>query len=169
MLTAMTTNEINQTPNEGRLTSSSEQDVLNDCSIRALLHKGTVGTLALTRDAQPVLYSGLFVYDAILNTIYLHLRTGSPILHEAEEQACLGMSVEEASIVVYGVGVLLTDTAESKHALEMLLAKYLNHTHLTADLANISPYRIQIERWTGKQKRRLSGVSTPSQPQDYPN
>lgn len=169
MLMAMSTNEIEQTPNEGRFTSPGDYVALDDSCIRAMLHKGTVGTLALTRDAQPVLFSGLYVYDEVSSTIYLHITESGSIQHEALEQACFGVSAEDASVVVYGAGALLTNVVESKRAHELLLAKYLNHTHLTADLANIPPYRIQIERWTGRQKQRLGGMPTPSQPQSYPN
>src|SRR5215510_15496106 len=166
----MTTNHTNHTSSEGRFNSSSEsagnQTPLDDASIRALLHKGTTGTLALTDDEQPVVYNGLFVYDEIQHAIYFH-DTYSLIVCGANESACLGFSVEDATIVVNGSGNLLTDTAESKRALELLLAKYLNHTHLTGDLANIPPYRIRIERWSGRQKHNPSTLPASSQ-QNYP-
>lgn len=153
MLIPMTTKLTKQTSSDGHFSSGSDvardQVALDDVSIRAILHKGTVGTLALSREAQPAIYNGLFVYDDVQHAIYFH-DAYSMVVSESMEKACLGVSVEETAIVVYGSGSLMTEASESKHALELLLAKYLIHSHLMEDLENISPYRIQIERWSGK-------------------
>src|SRR6185295_17978405 len=69
-------------------------------------------------------------------------------------------SVEYAGVVVFGRGEVVTDEAEARHGLQLLLDKYAPHLRPGRDyrpttaeeLAITTVYRIRIDRWSGKQK-----------------
>jgi uncharacterized protein len=156
----------------------SDRAVEDEQWIKDLLHHGAMGTLATVYDGQPFINSNLFVYDEAAHTVYMHTarlgRTRANI--EVNERVCfsvsemgrllpaeqsLEMSVEYKGVVVFGTGRVVTDTLESTHALKMLLEKYFAHLEYGVDyteinqqeLARTAVYAIQIEQWSGKQKK----------------
>lgn len=155
-----------------------DRQVEDDAWIEELLRRVPMGVLATVDGAQPFTNSNLFVYDAARRVIYMHTaRTGRTRANvDGAELVCftatemgrllpadkaLEMSVEYASVVAFGRATVLADSAEKRGALEMLLAKYFGHLRYGDDYAAITQeeldrtavYRIDVERWTGKQKR----------------
>jgi nitroimidazol reductase NimA-like FMN-containing flavoprotein (pyridoxamine 5'-phosphate oxidase superfamily) len=146
--------------------------------IREILDRAAVGVLATVNDGQPYTNTNLFVYDQAAGAIYLHTaRTGRTRTNvEDNPRVCfsvsemgrllpadtsLDMSVEYASVVVFGRASVVSDDAEAVRALESLLRKYFPHLEYGKDYRSIQPeelartavYRIQIEQWSGKRKQ----------------
>ena len=146
--------------------------------IRALLARAPTGTLASAAGGQPYLHTNLFVFDPEADAIYMHTartgRTRSSI--EADPHVAfmvyemgrllpaatsLDMSVEFASVVVFGRAFVVTDPAQAEKALRMLLDKYFAHLEYGKDYRSIQPeeqartsvYRIEIDQWSGKRKQ----------------
>lgn len=146
--------------------------------IEGMLERAAVGTLATVYGGEPFLNINLFVFDRTERVLYLHSahsgRTNSNI--KREERVCFGvhelgrllpaktaldMSVEYASVIVFGRAHRLTDTAQAKLALELLLAKYFYHLRAGHDyrpitsheLARTAVYRIEIDEWSGKREQ----------------
>jgi nitroimidazol reductase NimA-like FMN-containing flavoprotein (pyridoxamine 5'-phosphate oxidase superfamily) len=72
----------------------------------------------------------------------------------------LEFSVEYAGVVVFGTASVVSDDAEARHGLQLLLDKYAPHLRsgehyrpiTDEELARTSVYRVQIEKWSGKKK-----------------
>lgn len=145
--------------------------------IRAFLHRTAVGVLATVDNGQPFLNSNLFVYDEAAHAIYMHTAThgrthdniegGGLVCFTATEMGrllpareALEFSVEYASVVVFGVGELVTARDECLHGLQLLLDKYAPHLRPGQDyrpitdgeLKRTAVYRIDITEWSGKKK-----------------
>jgi uncharacterized protein len=137
-----------------------------------------VGTLATVYEGQPFLNSNLFVYDEAAHAIYMHtarvgrtrsnVEAGGPICFTISQMGrllpateALEFSVEYSSVMVFGTAVLLNDPLEAQHGLQLLLDKYAPHLKPGQDYRPITPeelkrtavYRINIESWSGKQKK----------------
>jgi hypothetical protein len=155
-----------------------DRAVEDEAWIRTMLHGAAVGALATAQGDQPYLTTNLFVYDESQNVIYLHSgRKGRTFTNvEANERICFsvsqmgrllpgesasGMSVEYASVVVFGRASILSDPAEATRALQLLVDKYFPHLQPGRDYRPIAPdelavaavYRIDIEQWSGKRKQ----------------
>lgn len=156
----------------------SDRAVEDEDWIREFLHRAPMGTLATVYDGQPFINSNLYVYDEANHVIYMHTarlgRTRSNV--EQEERVCfsisemgrllpadeaLEFSVEYGGVVVFGQASLVSDFAEAKYALQMLLDKYAPHLKpdvhyrptTDAELTRTAVYRIAIDRWSGKRKQ----------------
>jgi nitroimidazol reductase NimA-like FMN-containing flavoprotein (pyridoxamine 5'-phosphate oxidase superfamily) len=150
----------------------------NDAWIRAFLHRAAFGSLATVHDGQPFIVTRNFAYDEAAHAIYLHGavqgRTHENVL--ADARACFGVSemgrllpaaramnfgVEYAGVVVFGRTTIVTDTTEAKRGLQLLLDKYFPHLRpgedyapaTDEDLKVTAVYRIEIESWSGKEKK----------------
>ncbi len=159
-----------------------DRAVSDEAWIKAFLHRAPYGVLATSHKGQPFINSNLFVYDEAANAIYLHTaRVGrTPANIEANGRVCfsisemgrllpadvaLDFSVEYAGVTVFGTATVLTDEAEQRHALQMLLDKYFPHLRPGEDYRAITPeelrqtatYRLDIEQWSGKQKQVEAG------------
>jgi uncharacterized protein len=155
-----------------------DRAVTDEAWIQDLLRRAESGVLATTYDGQPFLHTNLFVYAPEQRVIYLHTalqgRTRTNV--EAQERVCfsvsemgrllpadtaLEMSVEYASVVVFGRASIVNDPNEAQRALQLLLDKYFTHLHPGEDYRPMQPeevartcvYRIQIEEWGGKRKQ----------------
>jgi len=153
----------------------------DDVWIRAFLHRAPFGFLATLVNEQPFINSNLFVYDEAAHVIYMHTaregRTRANI--EGDQRVCfsaaemgrllpadtaLEMSVEYAGVVVFGRAAVVSDEAEARHGLQLLLDKYCPHLRPGRDyrpitdeeLSRTSVYRIQIEQWSGKKKEAVA-------------
>jgi uncharacterized protein len=155
-----------------------ERAVEDETWIRAMLHGAASGVLATSQADQPYITTNLFVYHETQNVIYLHSgRKGRTFANvEANPQICFsvsqmgrllpgqsacGMSVEYASVVVFGRASILSDSAEAACALQLLVSKYFQQLKPGQDYRTIAPdelavtavYRIDIEQWSGKRKQ----------------
>lgn len=155
----------------------TDRAVEDEAWIKEFLHRASIGYLATVHDGQPFINSNLFVYDEDKHVIYMHTarvgRTQANV--EKHEKVCftvsemgrllpadeaLEFSVEYAGVAVFGTAVLLTDYAEMRHALQILLDKYFTHLESGRDyqpindgeLKRTAVFRIDITQWTGKRK-----------------
>lgn len=144
--------------------------------IKALLRRAATCAIATVYGGQPFVNNNLFVYDEGAHAIYFHTarvgRTRANV--ENDGQACLSvmemgrflpdkealeMSVEYASVVVFGRVSILEEEAAAKQALQLLLDKYFTHLKSGRDyrpitkeeLARTAVYRFEIEDWSAKQ------------------
>lgn len=156
----------------------ADRAVDDDAWIAEMLRTAPFAALATVADGQPFINNNLFAFDEAARAIYMHTaalgRTRSNV--EAEERCCfsvgrmgrllphdtaLGMSVEYASVVVFGRARVVEDEAERERALQRLLDKYFAHLRPGADYRAISPqelaittvYRIDVDEWSGKRKQ----------------
>jgi len=156
----------------------TDRAVEDEAWIRAFLHRAPIGYLATVYEGQPFINSNLFVYDEAAHVIYMHTarfgRTQSNV--DNDERVCfsvsemgrllpadeaLEFSVEYAGVAVYGRARIIQNTAEAKHALQLLLNKYAPHLKpglhyrptTEEELKRTAVYRIQIDAWSGKRKQ----------------
>ena len=150
--------------------------VKDDAWIRAFLKRAHFGCLAMVHEGQPFIVTRNFAYDERRRAIYLHGavkgRTHENV--QADGRSCFGVSemgrllpaeramnfgVEYAGVVVFGRTTIVTDSAEAKRALQLLLDKYFPHLRAGEDYAPVTDedlkitavYRIEIESWSGKE------------------
>lgn len=156
----------------------ADRAVTDEAWIKSFLHQAPFGAMATVMDDQPFINSNLFVYDEAAHAIYLHTarvgRTQANV--EAAEKVCfsisemgrllpadeaLEFSVEYKGVMVFGAAHIVQDPQEAEHGLQLLLDKYFPHLQpgqhyrpITADeLKRTAVYRIDIEQWSGKQKK----------------
>ena len=150
----------------------------DDAWIRAFLHHAPFGSMATVCDGQPFLVTRKFAYDEAKHAIYLHGaakgRTYDNV--QANERVCFSasemgrllpakraadFSVEFSGVVVFGRAAIVTDTAEAKHGLQLLMDKYFPNLRpgedyepaTDTDLKITAVFRIDIESWSGKEKK----------------
>jgi uncharacterized protein len=143
-----------------------------------MLRECALGTLATQAGGQPFINMNLFAFDEGAHAIYMHTarlgRTRDNI--EGDERVCfsigemgrllpadtaLNMSVEYASVVVFGRAHVVTDPDEMRHGLQLILDKYFtqlqpgrDYRPITDDeLARTAVYCIAIDEWSGKRKQ----------------
>jgi nitroimidazol reductase NimA-like FMN-containing flavoprotein (pyridoxamine 5'-phosphate oxidase superfamily) len=156
----------------------ADRAVNEDDWLRDYLHQAPYGVLATVHEGQPFANHNLFVYDEAAHAIYMHTarvgRTRANV--EGAEKVCfsisdmgrllpadvaLEFSVEYRGVVVFGTASVIADETEASRALQLLLDKYFPHLKPDQDYRPIIPeelrrtsvYRIDIERWSGKQKK----------------
>ena len=171
----MTKDYANQPFNQVR---RQDRAVTDETWIKDFLHRAPYGVLATARDGQPFINTNLFVYDEAAHAIYLHTarvgRTQANV--EANARVCFSLSemgrllpadvalefsVEYAGVTVFGSATIMTDETEQTRALQMLLDKYFPHLRPGEDYQAITPeelritavYRLDIEAWSGKEKK----------------
>jgi uncharacterized protein len=155
-----------------------DRAVADEAWIAALLDRAPLGILATVEDGQSFVNANLFVYDQSQQVLYLHTaRHGQTRTNvEQEERVCftvnemgrllpapvaLDMSVEYASVVVFGRAAIVSTDNEAHYGLQLLLDKYFPHLHpgedyrpiQPAELARTAVYRVTIDSWSGKQKQ----------------
>ena len=165
---------LNQPYNEMRRKDRAKDDDW----IKAFLLRAPVGVMATCYEGQPFLNTRQFVYDPNANAIYMHgAKTGrTPATIAVNDKVCFSasemgrliaadeaveVSVEFASVVVFGRVQAVTDPAEAEHGLKLLMEKYFPHLKPVEDYRPIEAQdlritavlRIDIERWSGKEKK----------------
>jgi nitroimidazol reductase NimA-like FMN-containing flavoprotein (pyridoxamine 5'-phosphate oxidase superfamily) len=161
------------------LTSLRRADrALPDEAVRALLARAAYGFTATSVDGQPYQHTSLFWFDDTTHRIYLHgARQGRLISNvQANPRVCftvaeigrllpaktaLDFSNEYTSAVVFGRATLIDDPSEKGRILQALLDKYFPDLRPGRDYRPITPeelaatavYAIQIDAWSGKQKK----------------
>ena len=156
----------------------------DDVWIRAFLHRARFGSMATVYDGQPFIVARKFAYDQVKHAIYLHgaiegrtydnVQADGRVCFGASEmgrllpaQRAMDFSVEYSGVVVFGRATIVTDTIEAKHGLQLILDKYFPHLRpgedyepaTDDDLKVTAVYRIDIESWSGKEKRVVADVS----------
>ena len=153
----------------------ADRAVDDDTWIVAMLRTAPFAALATVEGGQPFINSNLFAFDEAARVIYVHTaalgRTRTNV--EVDERCCFsvsemgrllphetarGMSVEYASVVVFGRARVIEDAAERERALQRVLDKYFPHLRPGTDYRSITPqdldatttYRIEIDEWSGK-------------------
>jgi nitroimidazol reductase NimA-like FMN-containing flavoprotein (pyridoxamine 5'-phosphate oxidase superfamily) len=171
-------NPTETTPNTLAEVRRKDRQVEDEQWIRAMLRETALATLATSEGEQPFLNMNLFAFDEDKHIIYMHTarlgRTRSNIINNA--RVCLGlsemgrllpadtaleMSVEYASVVVFGRASLVSDQSDARHGLQLMLDKYFAHLYAGSDyrpitdeeLARTQVYRIEIDEWSGKRKQ----------------
>lgn len=170
-------NESNQADERARLRRNDR--AADDAWIRALLRRAPFGSLATVADGQPFINMNLFVFDAPNRLLYMHTaRHGRARTNvEGDERVAfsvgemgrllpakeaLEMSVEYNGVVVFGRAAIVSDEAEARRALCLLLDKYFPHLQRGRDYRDItrdeldrtSVYCIRIESWSGKRNQK---------------
>lgn len=160
----------------------SDRGVEDDAWIAAFLHEAHYGYLATSDGGQPFINSNLFAFDEARRCLYLHTarlgRTRTNVETSGDEGAAvcfsvskmgrllpadeaLEFSVEYAGVTVFGSAYVVTDPAEMRHGLQILLDKYFPHLRPERDyrpivdeeLKRTSVYRVDIREWSGKRKQ----------------
>lgn len=146
--------------------------------IKALLHRASFGVLATSVDNQPFLHTSLFWYDEARRRIYFHGaregRTHTNVMHNPRvcfsvaeigrllpADSAAEFSNEYASVILFGRARLAEEESEKRQALQGLLDKYFPQLRpgqdylpmSAAEVAITAVYAIEIEGWSGKQKK----------------
>jgi len=147
--------------------------------IKKFLHRAAYASIATCFGRQPFIVPRTFVFDEASHAIYVH---GAKVGRFAANiqanpkvslsvswmgrmlpaETALEFSTEYAGVIVFGQARLIKDQAEASRALQLLLDKYFPHLHSGKHYSPISPaelkrtavFRIDIEQWSGKMKRK---------------
>jgi nitroimidazol reductase NimA-like FMN-containing flavoprotein (pyridoxamine 5'-phosphate oxidase superfamily) len=151
---------------------------LSEEAVRALLARAPYGFTATAVDGQPFQHASLFWYDDTTRRIYFHgARQGRMIGNvQANPRVCftvaemgrllpaktaMDFSNEYASVVVFGQARMVKSESEKRLALQALLDKYFPDLQpgrdyrsiISEELAATAVYAIEVEAWSGKQKK----------------
>jgi len=161
------------------LTKMRREDRAKDEAwIKAFLKRGAFGVMATSYEGQPFTNTRQYVYDEAANAIYMHgAKTGrTPAVIAVNDRVCFSVSemgrlipadeavevsVEFAGVMVFGRVRMVDDSEEATHALQLLMDKYFPQFKPVEDYRPIEPddlkitavFRINIESWSGKEKK----------------
>lgn len=146
--------------------------------IKAFLSRAEFGTLGTVQGDQPFLVTRNFAYDEAAHAIYMHgaqkgrthesARSSPRICFSASEagrllpaQRAMNLGTEFSGVVAFGRLHLVDDPEEAKHGLQLLCSKYFPHLEPGVDYETITDddlkvtavLRIDIESWSGKEKK----------------
>ena len=146
--------------------------------IKAFLARAEFGVMATAQGDQPFLVTRNFAYDEAAHAIYMHGAKKGRTYDRAREAPRVCFSASEAGrllpatramnfgtefggVVAFGRLHVVEDFDEAKHGLQLLLGKYFPHlkpgvdyeTTTDADLKTTAVLRIDIESWSGKEKK----------------
>lgn len=146
--------------------------------IVAFLARSEFGTMATVQGNQPFLVTRNFAYDGAAHAIYMHgakqgrtydsAREMPQVCFSASEagrllpaQRAMNLGTEFSGVVAFGRLYVVDNVNEARHGLQLLCAKYFPHLKpdidyepITApDLKVTAVLRINIESWSGKEKK----------------
>jgi nitroimidazol reductase NimA-like FMN-containing flavoprotein (pyridoxamine 5'-phosphate oxidase superfamily) len=157
----------------------ADRAIVDEAEIAHLLRRAQVGFIATSWGDQPYLHSNLFWFDEDKKRIYFHTaitgRTRTNI--ETNPNVCFGIaemgdlipadtalefSTEYAGVIAFGHARIVEDQREAEHGLYGLLTKYFpdltsgkDYRAITEEeLARTSVFAIEIETWSGKQRKK---------------
>ncbi len=161
-----------------------ERGVDDEIWIQELLQRVPFCVMATVVDERPFTVARNFAYDKEKHVIYMHgARKGRTFTTvENGEHVCLNISemgrflpakramnfsVEYSGLVVFGQASVVTDNDEAKHALQLIVDKHFSHlrpdvdyeTTSDVDLKITAVIRIDIDEWSGKQKKAPADFS----------
>ena len=150
----------------------------DDAWITAFLGRTEFGTMATAQGDQPFLVTRNFAYDEPAHAIYMHgakkgsthdsARESPRVCFSASKagrllpaQRAMNFGTEFGGEVAFGRLHLVDDIEEAKHGLQLLCDKYFPHlkpgvdyeTTTDTDLEVTAVLRIDIESWSGKEKK----------------
>jgi len=151
---------------------------MDEAWIKTLLHQAPYGSTATVHDGQPYIHSSNFAFDEDNKRIYTHsAKVGrTPANIDAHEKVsfsvskmgrllpadkALDFSVEFSGVIVFGRARRVGTKDEAIHGLKLIMAKYAPHLEYGKDYSGISDedlkrtgvFCIDIDSWTGKQKK----------------
>ena len=146
--------------------------------IKEFIQRALFGTMATSQDGQPFLVARNFAYDPEKHAIYMHGAKKGRTIENAQaypkvcfsvsemgrllpDERAMEFSVEFAGVVAFGNISVVDDPDEAKHGLQLLCDKYFPHlkpgvdyeTTTDTDLKVTAVFRIDIESWSGKEKK----------------
>lgn len=146
--------------------------------IAAFLARAEFGTMATAQGDQPFLVTRNFAYDKAVHAIYMHgakkgrtynsAREAPRVCFSASEagrllpaKSAMNFGTEFGGVVAFGRLQVVEDFDEAKHGLQLLCDKYFPHlkpdvdyeTTTDTDLKITAVLRIDIENWSGKEKK----------------
>jgi nitroimidazol reductase NimA-like FMN-containing flavoprotein (pyridoxamine 5'-phosphate oxidase superfamily) len=149
----------------------------DDAWIEDFLLGAPEGTMASVHEGKPYLVTRNYAYDKKRRALYMHgAQKGRTFEHaQKNNQICftahrmgrllpaaraMNFSVEYRAVVAFGHIVLVSDPEEAKYALQLIVNKYFPHLRpgedyevtSDTDLKVTAVFRIDIERWSGKEK-----------------
>jgi nitroimidazol reductase NimA-like FMN-containing flavoprotein (pyridoxamine 5'-phosphate oxidase superfamily) len=155
-----------------------DREVTDEDWIRDLLRRAPFGVLATVADGWPFANTNIFFFDESRRALYLHTaKTGRTRANvEGDGRVCftvsemgrllpaptaLHFSVEYRGVVAFGRAAVVSDRDEARRALQAILDKYSPHLRPGRDYRPITDeeldrtavYRVDVERWSGKQKQ----------------
>ena len=150
----------------------------DDDWIKNFLKRGAFGVMATSYEGQPFTNTRQYVYDEVANAIYMHgAKTGrTPAIIAVNDRVCFSVSemgrllpadeavevsVEFSGVMIFGRVSVVDDDAESTYALQLLMDKYFPQYRPLDDYRPVEPkdlkitavFRIDIESWSGKEKK----------------
>lgn len=166
---------------ENELTKIRRQDraITDDAWIADFLQKADYGVFATCIDGQPFTVARNFAYDAGKHVIYFHgahkgrtfdtVGGGVPVNLNVSEmgewivaERAMNFGVKYKGVVVFGRLTVVEDNDEAKHGLQLIMDKHFPHlrpgtdyeTVTDEDLKVTAVFRVDIEAWSGKEKKR---------------
>ncbi|MCP4424146.1 MAG: pyridoxamine 5'-phosphate oxidase family protein [Chloroflexi bacterium] len=143
-----------------------------------LLNRAPFGVMATVWEGRPFTVARNFAYDPEKHAVYMHgaqkgrtydnVQTNDRVCLNVSEMGrllpaprAMNFSVEFSGVVIFGRVSLVTDADEAKHGLQLLSDKHFPHLKpgqdyeptTDTDLKITAVYRIDIESWSGKQKK----------------
>lgn len=146
--------------------------------IQSFLAQGEAGTMATVSNDQPFLVTRNYAYDAERHAIYLHGAVRGRTFENAQSNSrvCFSVSemgrllpdkkaqefgVEYSGVVIFGTVNIVEEANEAAHGLQLLMDKYFPQFELGKDYEPVGEsalkvtavYRIDIESWSGKERK----------------
>lgn len=156
----------------------ADRALTDEAWLKEMLHQAPYGILGTEWQRQPYVKPTLFAFDEARHGIYFHgalegsTRTNIEANPRTSFCVCemgrllpgdtaMEFGVEYASLIAFGTTRIVSDDVEARHGLQLLLEKYFPHLKPGVDYRLILPeelnitlvYRMDIETWSGKQKR----------------
>lgn len=150
----------------------------DDDWIKVFLGRAEFGTLATVEGDQPFLVTRNFAYDEESHVIYMHgakkgrtyksARKGPRACFSASEagrllpaKRAMDFGTEFGGVVIFGRLHVVEDIDEARYGLQLLCDKYFPHlrpdvdyeTTTDSDLKITAVLRIDIQSWSGKEKK----------------
>lgn len=161
----------------------ADRAVTDEAWLKAMLQQAPYGILGTEWQGQPYVKPTLFAYDEVRHAIYFHgalegsTRANIEVNPRTSFCVCemgrllpgntaMRFGVEYASLIAFGTTKIVSDAEEARYGLQLLLEKYFPHLKPGVDYREIVPeelnitlvYRMDIEAWSGKQKRAAADV-----------
>ncbi len=169
---------INSKPASYTTIRRKERGVDDEVWIQELLQRVPFCVMATVVNERPFTVARNFAYDKEKHVVYMHGARKGHTFTTVEHGAyvCLNVSemgrllpakramnfgAEYAGAVISARASLVTDTDEAKHALQLIVDKHFPHlrsnvdyeTTSDVDLKITAVIRIDIDEWSGKQKK----------------
>ena len=165
---------------ENDLTKIRRQDraITDDAWIADFLGKAEYGVFATCKDGQPFTVARNFAYDPQRHAIYFHGARKGRTFENVGEGTQVNLNVSEKGewivaeramnfgvlykgVVVFGHLTVVDDVEEAKHGLQLIMEKHFPalrpgvdyEAATNDDLKVTAVFRVEIESWSGKEKK----------------